>query len=63
MALHVRRLVFWLSFLQNDKNFFCARLAGYVEILCGRMGLPIPDLSPQQMEHGSSRFSSNLVKN
>ncbi|XP_068189800.1 transmembrane protein 65 [Antennarius striatus] len=37
-------------------------LAGYVEALASRLGLPVPDLTPQQVDMWQTRLSAHLGK-
>lgn len=37
-------------------------LAGYVEALSSRLGLPIPDLTPKQADMWQTRLSAHLGK-
>ncbi|XP_076806670.1 transmembrane protein 65-like isoform X3 [Clavelina lepadiformis] len=37
-------------------------LAGYVEVLCGKAGLPAPNLTPEQMELNKTRIVANVGK-
>ncbi|XP_078487028.1 transmembrane protein 65-like [Ciona intestinalis] len=37
-------------------------LAGYVELLCCKLGLPTPDLTPAQLELSATRIVSNFGK-
>nr|CAB3267112.1 transmembrane protein 65-like [Phallusia mammillata] len=43
-------------------DLFGIGLAGYVEMLCSKLGLPVPDLTPEQMDMTSSRVYSHLGK-
>jgi len=41
-------------------HLFCS-LAGYVELLCTKLGQPVPDLTPDQLDLNKSRIYANLV--
>uniref|UniRef100_A0A8C5N403 Transmembrane protein 65 n=1 Tax=Leptobrachium leishanense TaxID=445787 RepID=A0A8C5N403_9ANUR len=42
--------------------FFFSSLAGYVEAISSRLGLPIPDLNPKQADMWQTRVSAHLGK-